>query len=75
MAIVRFTCSRCGLEATRIGYADRGMTSVDPDAWLQLCVSAARARASGDPDDPLSVNCPFLQASFDVREPALDQTR
>jgi hypothetical protein len=76
VAIVRFKCSRCGLEATRIGYGDRGMTSVDPDVWVELCVAAAEARAGGDPGDPLSVNCPFLQASTGlqasagVREPA-----
>lgn len=68
--IARIKCSRCGLEATRIGYADRGMTSVDPEAWLQLCEAAAKARDSGDPADPLSVNCPYLQASAEVREPA-----
>lgn len=70
MPIARIKCNRCGLEATRIGYADRGMTSVDPDEWLQLCESAAKARDNGDPSDPLSVNCPHLQESAEVRERA-----
>lgn len=68
MPIVRIQCSRCGLEATRIGYGDRAMTSVDADAWAERCVSAAQARESGEPSDPLSVNCPYLQAG--VREAA-----
>lgn len=67
MPIIRIQCSRCGLEATRIGYGDRAMTSVDPDVWLERCESAAAARERGDPADPLSVNCPYLQASVRTR--------
>jgi hypothetical protein len=68
--IVRVQCSRCGLEATRIGYGDRAMTSVDAEVWLERCVAAAAARESGETPDPINVNCPHLQASADVREPA-----
>jgi hypothetical protein len=63
MPMSRFRCSQCGLEGTRIGVADRTMTSVQSEEWTELCVLAAQARESGEPVDLLTVNCPHLQAS------------
>jgi hypothetical protein len=36
------------------------MTSVNADEWRQRCVRAAEARNSGEPLDPLSLSCPYL---------------
>jgi hypothetical protein len=68
MAMTRFQCGKCGLEATQIGSASRYVPSVDPDKWNQLCVMAAAARENGAPADPVSVNCPYLQLRTMRRE-------
>jgi hypothetical protein len=70
MPMCRFRCSHCGLEGTRIGVADRTMTSVQSEEWTQLCVFAAQARNSGEPVDLVTVNYPHLQASAKLTDTA-----
>lgn len=68
MSICRVKCARCGLEATRIDSAGRGLTSVQADECMSLCAVAADARARGEDCDPLSVDCPHLKTAT-VLEP------
>jgi hypothetical protein len=70
MPMSRFQCVKCGVEATRIGSTRSYVPSVDPVKWEELCVMAARARASGGPADPMSVDCPYLKTHVVEQEDA-----
>jgi hypothetical protein len=63
MPVSRFKCSRCGVEATRIGGDQRFVPSVQADDWAQLCVMAAAATQSGETPTPMNVNCPYLRGA------------
>jgi hypothetical protein len=70
MPISRFKCSRCGVEATRIGGEHSYVPSVDADEWASMCVLAAAAIARGEIATPMSVNCPYLRGAVSASEGA-----
>jgi hypothetical protein len=63
MPVCRFQCARCGIEATQVGANERAVVSVSSEEWTRRCEMAEKARAAGEPVDPLSVDCPYLKAS------------